>query len=361
MIGYTLLAKEMPSPRSSNEFQRRGTATERARQPLVLVRNPQVQEFMEGALADRADDSIENLRDQLSEFLVHVIQEMSPFFVRLTLKYDDIEDMIFEKICDWKRKRGYNTDYTHSELVLHKKNWNVLKCDKDGAPREHEFVEWCRKIAACRDESIVAKHAATEHDIVDIDATEHNNAYRIMVEYIWHHELTPSQKKKEKYTIPESATIPNPLRSLVGAILRKHLGDARIATYILNYGVPVLLDVVLLRDREYRKSDVDKLLEELMMWYKSLLQWLDGRQNDPHTVVARKLSDPKQRQWQDERRRKKAEVERQMRQGAFLANLRDYGTKRYYDMSATERHILEAYDTGKLRKCHDELRIQKPK
>ena len=101
MIGYTLLAKEMPSPRSSNEFRRRGTATEPARQPLVLQHNPETQEFMEDTLADRDDDSIQTLTDRLNGFLVYVVQEMSPFFGALTVNYDDIEDMIFEKICDW--------------------------------------------------------------------------------------------------------------------------------------------------------------------------------------------------------------------------------------------------------------------
>ena len=103
MIGYTLLAKEMPTPRSSNAFQRRGTATERATKPIVLERNPQIQQFIEDALADRDDDSIDNLTEQLNRFLVYVVQAMSPFLGRLTIRYDDIEDMIFEQIRHWRK------------------------------------------------------------------------------------------------------------------------------------------------------------------------------------------------------------------------------------------------------------------
>ena len=76
--------------------------------------------------------------------------------------------------------------------------------------------------------------------------------------------------------------------------------------------------------------------------------------------MAQKLSDLDQKQWQTERRRKKYEAQEQLREGAHLAELRDSNRKRYHDMSATEQRALEDFDHGKLKKLHDEVRVQKP-
>ena len=57
---------------------------------------------------------------------------------------------------------------------------------------------------------------------------------------------------------------------------------------------------------------------------------------------------------------KKSDILQQLRQGALLVNLRDSHAKRFHDMSATEQRVLEDYETGKLRKRLDEVRIRKP-
>ena len=106
---------------------------------------------------------------------------------------------------------------------------------------------------------------------------------------------------------------------------------------------------------------METMLEELMIWYACLLQWLVERQNDPNTIIAQKLSDLDQKQWQTERRRRKWELQKQLRQGAHLAELRDSNRKRFHDMSATEQRVLEDYDCGKLQKRHDDVRVRKPK
>ena len=102
------------------------------------------------------------------------------------------------------------------------------------------------------------------------------------------------------------------------------------------------------------------MLEEFLGWYASLLKWLSNLQNDPHMIVAQKLSDPNQKEWRAERLRRKADIEQQLRQGEVLAHFRDTRAKRFHDMSATEQRLLEDYDTGKLHKSLDEVRIRKP-
>ena len=280
---------------------------------------------------------------KVNEFLTHVVQEMYPVLSRFEVKYDEIEDMIFEKLLDWLENPREDASYGNSELEVHDKLWSVMKTDKDGAPKDHTFVDWCRKIG------IAANSAATEHD----------DPFRIMVKDIDATELTPAQKKNPKYKLREGASIPTELRSLVNVILRKNLGDARVASYILKHGIPTLLDAPMLRN-PLQRAEMETMLEERMAWPASLLKWLNKRQDDPNTIIARKLSDLNQKQWQAERRSRKWELQQQLRQGAHLAELRDTNRKRFHDMSATEQRVLEEYDTGKLQKRHNDARIRKP-
>ena len=70
----------------------------------------------------------------------------------------DCEDIAFDKITEWSKKHTETTCYGNSEILLHKKMWDVLTRDKQGLRKEHSFVDWCRRIAR-----IDAEGAATEH------------------------------------------------------------------------------------------------------------------------------------------------------------------------------------------------------
>ena len=64
----------MPPPKS-----KRGTATEHAKQPVVLQCNFQTrleQNEMEEAQADRADETLEQLAYNLADFLTHVLRAL---------------------------------------------------------------------------------------------------------------------------------------------------------------------------------------------------------------------------------------------------------------------------------------------
>ena len=81
----------------------------------------------------------------VKEFLFHIVLA-SEHLPSIKMKFDDIEDMILEKVIYWSPE-GENVSYSHSNLMLHKKLWDVMSCDKGGAPKEHGFVDWCRRIA----------------------------------------------------------------------------------------------------------------------------------------------------------------------------------------------------------------------
>ena len=97
--------------------KRRGTATKHAKR-LVLQPNRQTRRFIEGAKADKVNDSPEHLRHKLHGFLRHIVRQgvSGAIWARL-----GIGDMINEKILDWLRNPRENASYSDSDLKLHKK------------------------------------------------------------------------------------------------------------------------------------------------------------------------------------------------------------------------------------------------
>ena len=271
---------------------------------------------MEEALADRADDSLTHLALKLTDFITYVMKQAFPLFladcepIQDTLL--DIQDTLLQRFGDM---------YNHSELQLHKKIWGVVSHDRQGVPKEHSFVDWCRRIALHRTEGTPTNSAATEH----------NDPYKRMVKDI------------SKYKLREGASITARQRSLANVILRKNLGDARIALFILAHGIPTALDAP--RDTQsLEREAIEPMLGEVMIWHSRLLRGLVMRQDDPNTIIERKLSDLNQRDWQAERR---------VRKLALQQEVRDAKGKRLHQMSATEQRVLEENETGKLQKRHD--------
>jgi len=157
----------------------------------------------------------------------------------------------------------------------------------------------------------------------------------------------------------EGKAVSTKQRSLVNNILRKNLGDARVGMYILNHGVPELLDAPLRRTPP-PKALLQNMLAEFVMWHSSLLKWLLAREKDPNMPVAHQLSDPKLKPWRVDRQRQKWKAQQELQQGAHLAELRDIDRKRFPEMSATEQRPLQEFRDGKLKRRRDDLRIQRP-
>ena len=132
-------------------------------------------------------------------------------------------------------------------------------------------------------------------------------------------------KRAHSRTKEEATSITTEERSFVNVILRKILGDARVALYILEHSIPTLLEQPLLK-HPLQKATMETMLEEIRIWHVSLLQWLDEQQLQAH-----------------------------------LAELRDTNRKCFHNMSATEQSVLEDHDSGKLQKHHDDVRMRKPK
>ena len=231
--------------------------------------------------------------------------------------------------------------------------WDIITRDKAGIPKEHNFSQWC---------TWIARHsAATEHAAASSAATEHADAdpFRKLAEHILTYELTPEQMNDPVYSLRRGRSITAKQRSFINSLLRKNLGDPRVAYYIFEHGIPTLLYPPFHNEKP-SKAMLQNMLEEFMTWHARLLHYLLEGQQQPNAIIARRLSDPGQQQWQAERRRQKAEIQRRLRQGADLAMHRDSGKRKFDDMAATEQQTLEDYDCKRLQRQHEELRVQNP-
>ena len=313
-----------------------GTATEHATQ----------RSFQEEAQADRAQSDMVHLAFKLAEFLVHLMRKL---YCSSRVQFE-CEDIVFDKISQWAQKFDSTLLYGEDELKLHQKMWEVMTQDKDGKPKEHNYDVWCRRIAAAA--TSADSSAATEH-------ADHTSAYRNLARDVFALELTPTQKNNPEYKLREGKSVTTKLRSLINVLLRKNLGDARVASYIFEHGVPGFLNPPIC-SKPLTQTLLQSMLEEFMTWHALLLHWLLKQQQHPFTSTAQKLSALDQREWQNERRRLKAEARERLKEGEHLVTLRDKGKRKFEDMSATEQQVVEDFECGKLKRRHDQLRIQKP-
>ena len=62
---------------------------------------------------------------------------------------------------------------------------------------------------------------------------------------------------------------------------RKNLGDAKVGYYILNHGVPEVLDVPVRSKKVVNKALLQNMLDELMDWHVRLLDTIVKKKTIP--------------------------------------------------------------------------------
>ncbi len=363
--------------------QQSDTATEHAgrektesRSSLKPTESELADNAKKDAQADRADNTMDNLVFKLLEFLVDLLrqawtvpsgrprpqdteqaassgyakEEISSEKTWDLLKEENLDDMVFEeqcedivfeKIAEWAGRYPETHFYGKPELLLHKQMLDLMTRNKDDSPKENVFIEWCRRV-----------HVHYEPDAST--ATEHTeSAFKALAFDILSNDLTPQQLQNDKFRIRKDKALSTPQRSVINAILRKNLGDSRVAYYIFNHGLPTLLDLPL-RRKTPTKALLQNMLEELMTWHASLLQSILERQQHPDMIEAHKLSALDQKPWQKQRRQRRYEARQRLNQGTCLTRARDSGKRKFEHMSATEQQVLHDFETHKFRRQHEE-------
>ena len=282
---------------------------------------------------------------------------------------EDLQDIVSDKISEWSRRRHITNVYDEPALLLNKRMWDVMSRNKEGLAKERTFIEWCRKVhshtkSACTAyASTIIEHAeaastasastATEHAEAAsmLKPAEHLNPFKLLAFDLLLNDLTGEERDYPELEISEeqvtgSKAFSTKQYSWINTILRKNLGDARVAYFIFNHGLPQLLDPPL-GEKAPGKAMLQNMLEELMAWHASLLQSILERQNHPDMANERKLAALDQKMWQRHRRERKSEAKQQMVQGRRLVKERDSRKRNFEDMSAAEQQLLEDFETGR--------------
>ena len=230
---------------------------------------------LDAVAIDRADTSIDNLVVTLFHFLTYVLQDPfeTPGFIHATDQDNSGTEIVTESDCIDIVEATMSKEhlvYNMPQLVEHKRLWDIVTRDKEGNDKKHFFCDWCRRVAS-HSKKI---STATEHAAAEAEETQKSDRYRSLVEDMFAKDLTAEQKREHKYKLQKDKAITTSQRSWVSHMLRKNLGDAKVGYYILNYGVPEVLNVPVRFKKVINKALLQNMLDEFMTWHCSLLQYI---------------------------------------------------------------------------------------
>lgn len=142
-------------------------------------------------------------------------------------------------------------------------------------------------------------------------------------------------------------------RSFVDSMLRRKMGDRKVAFFIWTHGLAPLFDGATRFDvtPEMLQSTLDAGLHWWSMLAKSILEY----EAQPELEVRRDLASLAPTATQKRRREALRAAMDEKSQGRKLARLRDSEKTQFEDMNQTQQACLERYETGlaeKTRRAH---------
>ena len=174
----------------------------------------------------------------------------------------------------------------------------------------------------------------------------------------WLPSLQRNRNKNPKYQPRHDRSISTSQRSWVNTMLRKNLGDAKVGQFILNNGIPSVLKVPLGYKKVINKALLENMLDELMQWHSSLLEYIVQKKEDPNMAIAKRLSDIDEGEWREQRRQLKCDAKQRMKDGVRLLKEKRTLKRRWDDMSSTEKHLIADYVTDKSKKAYEATLIK---
>ena len=186
-------------------------------------------------------------------------------------------------------------------------------------------------------------------------------------------DLLPHQKLKDRYRLRHNFEGDTHLskfqRSFTDNMLRKFLGDRKVAFVIWQHGLPSIADMGHATKRPGRGHatkrpgrvlDMGRLqsgLEECLKWYICLANDIVIHQTQEgfDAQLSASSLDERERQRQQTRREALQKVRDALRLGEALAKERDDHKRSYYEMNDTEQQILEDFETGRTNKQKQDL------
>jgi hypothetical protein len=278
------------------------------------------------------------------------------------------ETLVLDTFMACGGKARCATFFDEEVCVRHAELYAMMTEDKMGVSKDFLFLAWAKRCQAIRRE--VLAYDATTRGIArtrriatepatprTLNETQTGMCYRRMGEEMLKNDLLPHQKQNPAYfpNYDEQGDVwlSSKQRSWVNSMLRRTLGDRKVAFFIWTHGLPEFFA----RVRHVRavtcgmtKEMLQSIIEEGMEWYASLIQSLMEHESRSDLDTRRQLSDLRKSPLQDIRRKALQRCNQLKQQGKLLATARDSLKRKFEDMSPTEQIVLEDYETGKTEK-----------
>ena len=241
---------------------------------------------------------------------------------------------------------------------------DIMMVHKDGSPKDaNATLTFMRRLAKIREELLAtSSDNATERvessdnatERVELEEDEVGVCYQRFGRILLTDDLLPHQKQDKRYRLRnkfEGDTYLSTFqRSFTDNLLRKFLGDKRVAILIWQHGIPSIAT-----ERPGRVLDMSMLqsgLDECLQWYSCLANEIVVHQTQEgfDAQLSASSLDEQERQRQQTRREALQKARDALRLGAALAKERDDRKRSYDDMNDVEQKTLEDYETGRTKK-----------
>ena len=235
---------------------------------------------------------------------------------------------------------------------------DIMMLHKDGSAKDaNATLHFMRRTAKIREE-VLATVSDNATERVELSEADVSSCYRRFGRMLLANDLLPDQKQNPKYRLQNKfegdTSLTGFQRSFTDHMLRKFLGDKKVATVIFQHGIPSVADnSVVYPRRVYSMGMLQSGLEECLQWYTNLANEIVVYQNQEgfDAQLSASSLDERERQRQQTRREALQKARDALRLGAALAKQRDNHKRSYDEMDEAEQKILEDFETGKAKKA----------
>ena len=240
-------------------------------------------------------------------------------------------------------------DCTDNDMEMLEKVLNIMMVDREGSPKDpRKTLEFMRQCERARQAVIETKgRPATEQ--LHLDEGNVSACLRHFALDYLQNDLLPHQEDDQAYAIKwkddGTWSFTSFQRSFINNMLRKNLGNSKVAFRIWELGLPKIAS------KSVQGATDECLLQSCMddcfQWFVCLAKDIVKRTEHPDYQVQLDLSSLTPSDAQIRRREQLQQARHKLQDGKRLATF-FHGKKRTYDeMSARDQHFWEDYDTGK--------------
>ena len=301
------------------------------------------------------------LEDEYIEKIASLLVFMSRDFL-FTMTPDDVYNSALDVILNQAQADQALESLNTASLAKLSRLIDIMIAHDDGTPKDpNDTLAFMRRCAQVRDEIRPTwSDNATEH--VELNENDVSLCYKQFGRSLLENDLLAEQWYNEKYWLrykfPGDMYLTTFQRSFVDNLLRKKLGDKKVAVLIWQRGLPSIADRPVSWQRGLPSKELDKItlkscLDECLQWYINLANAIVVHRNQKgfRQQLSASSLDGLQKQQHKMRRKALQEARTALRRGATLADQRDNRKRTFEDMNDAEQNNLEDYETGRARKA----------